>query len=87
MGFMFGSGGLFGGGGGKKSSGGYSYSYGGGGGVPSVSMPSISTDTSIAEGDLPKEAKVADLSGYVESERRRKAKNGVMGSFGFTGEA
>lgn len=46
-----------------------------------VSMPSVSTNTVVPKSERPKEAQMADLEGYYETERRRRERNGVRGTF------
>ena len=46
--------------------------------------PNVTTSTTLSAAERPAEAKQADTREYEESERRRKRRNGVNGSFGFT---
>ena len=46
--------------------------------------PNVTTSTTLSAAERPAEAKQADTKEYEEGERRRKRKNGVNGSFGFT---
>ena len=78
MGFLFSRAKGYGSGG-SSGSAAYGGSYGG------VSTPSLSVDLTVPAGERPKEAVMPDLSGYAESERRRRAAGGVRGTFGFGG--
>lgn len=46
--------------------------------------PNVTTSTTLSAAERPADAKQADTKEYEEGERRRKRKNGVRGSFGFT---
>lgn len=50
-----------------------------------VGVPSLGTSTAVAAGDSPKEAKLPDMSQYDVTEARRRAKNGVRGTFTTSG--
>lgn len=50
-----------------------------------VGSPSVSTQTTLPEGDA-KEAEKADTAEYDEAQRRRRRRNGVSGSFGWSQE-
>ena len=46
-----------------------------------MTQPAVSTETRIDKGTEPKKPEEADLSGYYETERNRKRRNGLQGTF------